>query len=288
MEFDSHRNRISACGDACYLKGMRSLLEDDTGLTWDRLFEVELRSVFDEEIRRGVLDMGKFYTQSWGVVYFYLHHRDADSGAFFTKIIKGMSTGRSRPREIARDFMKRLADFSAFMAEEHEKVSLLYKAAAALKAQADYAKALEKLLELMERDPGNTAALRLAGETAFDGRLFEHALQFWQLLHDLDPKHPDYPWRVCRCLVETGLETHEEKRIREGVTVGLRAVKQTKSLDPHSLAALAMAYHAAGDCKKALATMRKATRLPCPARDRYKSLEKQYSKEIIEAIKKGG
>ncbi len=285
LEFDTHRNLISSCGSNARLKSMRGLLAKETCLDWNHVFGIELRSVFDDEIRRGVLDMGKFYDQSWGVVFFYLHTSDENARGFFRKIIKGMNTGRSRPNEAADDFIDRGRAFVEFMREDHEKVSILYKSAVVLRSKRSYKEALDKLLALLDRDPMNTAALRFAGETAYAGELFDKALPFWTLLDEQDPKNPDYQWRICRCMVEAGLARHDQEQIQMGVEKGLEAVELTRSQDPDSLAALAMAYHAAGDCSRALKTIRKATRFSCAFLHTYKNLEKRYSREIIEGTR---
>ena len=280
VAFDGHHNAIDDCSDSSRLKQMRTLLKQERLLDWKRFFGYEDHAVWNDEIFRGVLDMGEFYTQSWGVVYFYLHADAEDAKALFTKFMKGMHTGRGRTKLILRDLPSRSGAFTDFFREDHERKLELYRTASKQGEAKQYKEALETLVLFLGHRPGNTAGERLAAEVTWEGGMYEESLAFWWKLAARDPGESLYQWKICRCLVETGLAKDDAGLLNQAVKIGKGAVKMTKSKNPHCYAALARAYHAQGKVREALGAIRNALRFKCPEREDYQRLEEQYSTEL--------
>jgi tetratricopeptide (TPR) repeat protein len=291
LEFDPHRNLVSPCNGFARLDSMRALFPGKALMDWKTFFEKQ-PDRFEEDIRQELFThamVEDFYTQAWGVIFFYLHAESEEVRTLFDRFIVGMNTGRERSQLILKDLPNREEEFEDFFDLNHREVYERFKAASALRDEQRYEEALDALLALLEDHPDHVAALRLAAETCWDAERYEGALEFWKLQLEKEPKNTFYRGRVCRALVETGLRKMDDGMIEEAVEAGIDLVRATKSQDPDGLAALAMAYHAAGEVKKALSTMRKATRFTrCPDYETYKSLEKAYSKELTDRKKKDG
>lgn len=270
VAFDEHHNPIADCSKTSRLKEMRALFQREGLMEWKRFFGYEDRGVWDDEIFRGVLNMGDYYTQSWGVVYFYLHSGSKETQDLFSRFMKGMHTGRGRTKMVLEDLPRRNTAFREFFREDHEMRLKLYRAAKTQRAAEQYEEALETLITFLGYVPDNTAGQRLAAEVAWDGAQYEDSLAFWRKLAEKDPKESLFRWKICRCLVETG-------EVDEALKSGKKAVKMTKSKDPYCYAALARAHHAKGQTREALGAVRNALRFKCDARDEHKALEKLYS-----------
>lgn len=278
-DFDPHRNVISACAMG-RLEVLRGMISDNRLMDWKTFFEIQNYQL-DLDFRQGRRNAAEFYAQAWGVVYFYLHSDSKETRDLFTRFMKGMRTGRERSTLILRDMAKREQEFRSFIMESgHNAAALAYRDAARLRREEEFPEALQRLQPILTKDPHHAAALRLAAETAWDGGLFDKALEYWRRLAAGDEKNTTYMWKICRSLTELGLSREDRKTIDESVEAGKEAVRATRKQDPDALAALAMAYHAQGDTCEALATIRKAVRFKCDSRDDYKALEERYAREI--------
>jgi tetratricopeptide (TPR) repeat protein len=273
VAFDVHHNPITDCSKTSRLKEMRALLKREGLMEWNRFFGYEDRGIWDDEIFRGVLNMGDYYSQSWGVVYYYLHSESSETRELFARFMKGMHTGRSRTKMILQDLPRKGAAFRTFFREDHEMRLKLYQTALAQREAEQCGKALETLITFLAHAPDNSAGQRLAAEVAWDGALYEESLAFWRKLAEKEPRESLYQWKICRCLVEMG----DEALLDEALKVGKKAVKMTKSKDPYCFAALARAHYASGQVREALGAVRNALRFKCDAREEHKSLEKKYS-----------
>jgi YD repeat-containing protein len=278
-DFDHYRNVISAC-DRARLESLRSMIERDRLLDWKMFFEIQ-KPQLDLDFRQGRLNVGAFYSQSWGVTFFYLNSPNEEVRELFTRFLKGMNTGRGRSKMILQDMLKREAEFRDFISGPgHADVFKRFKEARKLRERKSYSEALNRLDAILAKDPGHVAALRLSAEIAWDAGTHADSLERWQRLAELDPDEKAYKWMICRCLTEIALKSGSEEDLQKAVAGGEEAVRATRSRDPDCLAALAMAYHAAGRLKEALATMRKATRFKCEGIKHYKRLEQRYSEEL--------
>jgi hypothetical protein len=277
VTFDDHRNLITFCSGESRLKAMRMLIGRDRLIDWDRFFGYESRRIWRDEIERGELDMGVFYAQSWGVVFFYAQARDEKKKSLFKKFIQGMHTGRERTKLIQEDLMRRQDEFEAFFRLRHEDVLKKYRLAEKLRKRGGFDSALETLLGLLEIDPQNRAAIRLCAEVSWDGKRHGVSLDYWNYLAEKDPKNTEYPWRICRCMVAKGLEDSDNALLEDALKAGKAAVKKTRSKDPDCLAARAMAHFALGQVREALSSIKNANRFNCDDSEFYKSLEKTYS-----------
>lgn len=285
MEFDPHGNLITSCGEFARISAIRYRIERLDLIEWERFFD-ERTTYYNFSEHGANAITWSFSAQSWGVFFFYLHHPDESARVLFSKFMKGMNTGRERSKLIMNDLLKREEEFYAFFDRGHEEIHNLYMKARDLAASRRYSDAVKRLKSILKIDARNRAAMRLAGEAAFDGEKYSTSLMFWRMLAEEDPKNTDYTWRICRCLAEVGLRGKNAITLEEAVTAGKQAVKGSRSQDPDCLAALAMAYHASGKLQDALAFMRKATRLGGPSYDEYKEMEKAYSRELVEIYKK--
>lgn len=275
--FDDHHNMITFCSDASRLKSMRFLIDRDGMLEWDRLFEYQSRRLWRDEIERGELDISTFYTQSWGVIFYYARAEDEKRKALFKKFIQGMHTGRERTKLIQEDLTRRQDEFKAFFRMEHEYVLKRYRNAEKLRRMKKFDAALDSLLKILEIDPQNRAAIRLCAEVAWDGDRYGPSLEYWNYLAEQDPENTEYTWRICRCMVAKGLEDNDNALLEEALKAGKAAVKKTRSKDPDCLAARAMAHFALGQVREALSSIKNANRFKCDDSEFYRSLEKTYS-----------
>jgi len=279
-EFDPHHNVISLCNDK-RIAELRRMLERDRLMDWERFFEIQGYEV-DQAYRDGVIKVDEFYAQSWGVVYFYLHSTNEEVREVFEKFIKGMNTGRERSKIIYKDIRTREEEFRAFInSPGHEQIRALFQEARKLRQWEKYESALENLRSILRNEPNHKAARFLMAETAFDGGFHEVSLEHWRWLAEKEPKEKTYLWKICRCLTEIGRGSEDSAIQEEAITSGKAAVRATKKQDPDSLAALAMAYHAAQELEEALSTIRKALRFKCEQRDYYKTLEQQYKEDLL-------
>lgn len=284
IEFDPHNDVISCCSPFSHFKAMQTLIAKRKWMDWERLFGFEDRSVWDDEIRRGALNVHDFYTQSWGVVFFYLHSKDEETRNRFAQFMKGMNTGRERSRFIAEDFPKRQKAFESFFEKGHQKISKLFENATQLYGQENYSQCLSLLRAILAEEPMHYASVRLSAEASWQIGEYDLSLEFWRMLAARDPREVLFQWKICRCLVETGSKRNEAARLEEALKVGKASVKLSNNKNPHCLAALAMAHFALGHVREALGVIRNAIRFRCDALEHYKSLEKKYS----EALLRGG
>ncbi len=297
--FDRHRNVISCCNSR-HLKTLRAMIKRDRLIAWKKFFEVQ-RYQLDLDFRQNVLNVHDFYAQAWGVV-FYLGHAGDEQKKLFEKFIKGMNTGRERSKLLLTHMARSEDEFRDFIKRSgHDWLYQTYDAARKLRENNKEPEALGRLQKILEREPDHVATLRLAAETAHQGEEYERAVGHWRRLVELCPRESAYLAALCRTLAAKGRNlaaqgrnlaakgrnlaaqgTAEKKEnlFNEAIESGKAAVRLTRSRDAHALASLAMAYHAAGYYREALATMRKATRFKTSERDEYKTLEKQYAEDL--------
>jgi tetratricopeptide (TPR) repeat protein len=289
-DFDAWRNPIGSC-DSGRLEHLRSLVRKGGLIEWKKFFEIQ-RTQLDLDFRQGRLDVGTFYAQAWGVVFFYLHSPDEEVRDLFTEFVKGMNTGRARSKMILKDIGKREEEFREFvLGPGHNAIPAAYRSALSLDGKKKGKEALAALDTILNIDGKHVAALRLAGEIALRGGFFERSILYWERLAVVCPDATVCGWKTCRCLTgigrrdlrgaEDGAGSVAAGKFSEAITCGEAVVRATRSRDGDALASLAMAFHASGNLKKALATMRKAARLDSEAKSEYKSLEKQYSQDLI-------
>jgi tetratricopeptide (TPR) repeat protein len=282
--FDPYQNLISSCSDYSRFDYVRDLISRDALRDW--------YSFFDERpLAYGRLGTGgnaatpAFSAQAWGVFFYYLHSDMEDVEALFERFLKGMSTGRERAKLIMSDLKVHEDDFFLFFKGNHQAVWHRYEAAAELSAKEEYSAALKLLLAALKIEGDNLALLRLAAEVTWNAGQYDRSVVFWRMLEVMDSACVLYSWKICRCLVESGLKHNNSDTLDEAEQAGRRAVKASRSRDADCLAALAVALHAKGELQEALKTMRRATQLGGPNYDEYKSLEKKYSRELVESYK---
>ena len=281
LEFDEYRNLITDCGAFSRVERMK-YTPLPRGGALARFFD-ERPFDYAYNKRSGAnRPGGAFSNLAWAVVYFYVHAEDEAAQALFRKFMRGMSTGRERSKMILEDLRKRRVEFEAFFKQDLQAPFRLYADTVRLREAKRYKEALAAVLELLHLEPDNRAGVRLAGEVSFEAGRYMISLAFWRRLAALDPREIHYWIMICRALTEAGRERGDARTLEDAVKAGRDAVKRAGKRNPDCLAALAMALHAKGDFREALACMRMAESLGGENVEALRERVRAYSRDVIE------
>lgn len=282
LEFDAHRNLITDCGPFARAERMRyTPLPEGEHLA--RFFDERPFDYAFARVSSGAnVASDAFSTLAWAVVYYYLHGGDEETRALFRRFIQGMSTGRERSKLLLEDLEAHRDRFQAFFKQDLGEPLRRYAEAVRLREAGLHTQALAACLALLRLDPDNRAGLRLAAEVSFEAGRFMPSLAFWRKLAALDPKEIHFPVMICRALTEEGKKRGDPHTLEEAVKAGREAVKRAGNPNAEALAALAMAYHAQGSLREALACMRMAASLGGEHVEEHRERVRAYSKDVIE------